>query len=171
MVELLITLAIFTIISSLVLARYPEFQAGISLKRTAQEMALSVREAGVYAVGVREWGDEYGGYGIHFDLLSERSYVLFSDLDADNSYDGGNELVKEFAIQTKDRIKDLCGYDSDGNSTCGLSYLDIVFRRPMPLIIIKGDGTDFSYAEIEIGSPRGKERDLRVEISGQISVE
>ncbi len=171
MVELLITLAIFSIISSLVLARYPEFQAGISLKRTAQEMALSVREAGVYATGVREWGDEYGGYGIHFDSSSERSYVLFSDIDNDNFYDGGNELVKEFAIQTKDRINDICGYDADGDSTCGLNYLDIIFRRPMPLIIIKGDGADFSYAEIEIRSPRGKERDLRIEVSGQISVE
>lgn len=169
--ELLVTLAILTVISSLIFANYPEFQAGVSLKRTAQEIALSVREAEVYAIAVKGWEEEYEGYGIHFESVSPSYYLLFSDLDNNKSYDGGDELVKTFAIQTNDKITNLCGYDTIGTPFCGLSYLDIIFYRPTPAATLKGEGTDFSYVEIEITSPRGKQKNLHIEVNGQISIQ
>ncbi|MBU3925559.1 type II secretion system GspH family protein, partial [Patescibacteria group bacterium] len=80
LLEVLITLSIFVIVASLILANYPEFQAGISLKRTSQEIALTIREAQSYSLSVKGFQDEYKGYGVYFEKFNSNSYILFSDL-------------------------------------------------------------------------------------------
>lgn len=169
LIEVLITLSIVVIIASLIFASYPEFKEGISLKRTSQEIALTIREAQNYALSVKEFEGEYKGYGVHFEKLSPASYILFSDLDEDNEYDVG-EKFKEFIIQTNDKITDLCGYDT--GYVCDQNYLDIIFLRPSPVVTLKSNTSDvYSGVKIVITSPRGKEKSVIVWISGQISIQ
>ena len=170
LLEVLVTLSIVVIVASLIFANYPKFKEGISLKKTSQEIALTIREAQNYALSVKEFKGEYESYGVHFEGLNPTtSYILFSDLDGDNKYDSPGEKVKEFIIQTNDKITDLCGYDT--GYVCDQNYLDIIFTRPSPVITLKSDIKDYSGVKIVITSPRNKEKSVIVWMSGQVSIE
>ncbi|MBU3926041.1 hypothetical protein KJ763_02645, partial [Patescibacteria group bacterium] len=91
--------------------------------------------------------------------------------DSDNEYDDPAEKVKEFIIQTNDKITDLCGYKAIGGYICGQNYLNILFLRPNPLVTIKSDIDTYSGIKIITTSPRGKSKSIIVWSSGEISVE
>lgn len=172
LLELLVVLAIFIIITSIVLANYPLFKDGISLKKTAQQIAIAIHEAEVYAMAVKSFNDQFSGYGAHFESGSS-SFVLFSDIDDDNVYDAGTEEVKIYAIQTNDKIYDLCGnQNSPAPDVCGLASVDIIFLRPNPIVILNGAGSPgLSDIEIYLKSPREKIKKIIVFASGQVSIE
>ena len=170
LLEVLVTLSIVVIVASLIFANYPKFKEGISLKKTSQEIALTIREAQNYALSVKEFEGRYESYGAHFEILSPKSYIIFSDLNEDNEYDGPGEKVKEFVIQTNDKITDLCG-GYDAGYVCDPAYLDIIFTRPSPVVTLKSDIKDYSGVKIVITSPRGKEKSVIVWMSGQVSIE
>lgn len=169
LLEVLVTLSIVVIVASLIFANYPKFKEGISLKKTSQEIALTIREAQNYALSVKEFEGKYESYGVHFEISSPKSYFIFSDLNGDNKYDSPGEKVKEFIIQTNDKILDLCGYDT--GYVCDQNYLDIIFMRPTPVVTLKSDIKDYSGVKIVITSPRNKEKSVIVWMSGQVSIE
>ena len=178
LLEIVIVLAIFAIITTLVLAKYPEFKSSISLKKTAQEIALTVREAQVYSLGVKGFRSQFViPYGVHFDITSPKSFILFADFDKDGRYveDETAEKIKEYSIQTTDEIFELCGdKEQPSGEICGLTYLNIIFYRPTPIVTLKGyDGSfyhTFSDADIIIKSARGKQKTIVVWANGQILV-
>ncbi len=104
-VELLVTLAIFTILTVVVLANYPSFNNKIALEILAQNIALSIREAQVYGISIRATDitetELAPAYGAHFwggttdlrDILhnGRRQYMLFSDSNTNKRYDGQRE--------------------------------------------------------------------------------
>ncbi len=183
LVELLVTVSIMVAITSMILANYPKFSGSLALKRTAQEIALSIRQAQVYGLSVREFGAGSGifpGYGVHFDISSGSDvFVLFADTNKNDSYDAGSgcggsstECVQKFKISTGDKISKLCGGEqSSPPGDCSLSQLDIIYLRPTPTVKLNGDGTPFSDASIVVRSPSGEEKTIRVWLSGQIRVE
>jgi prepilin-type N-terminal cleavage/methylation domain-containing protein len=174
-VELIVTISILVIVTTLIFANYPKFRENISLKKTAQETALAVRQAQTYGLGVREFQPGTGifpGYGVHFNITSSDSFILFADLDEDNVYDGVSENVESFKIQTGEKLSGLCAnVKTSPPGTCGFNTIDIIFFRPKPLVTIKADGSDFFDAEIKIISPRGQIKTIVILSSGQISVE
>ncbi|NOY35892.1 MAG: prepilin-type N-terminal cleavage/methylation domain-containing protein [bacterium] len=183
LVELLVTMSILVVITSMILANYPKFSGTLALKRTAQEIALTVRQAQVYGLSVREFGAGSGvfpGYGVHFDIVgSPDTFVLFADINKNKSYDAGDgcggastECVQMFKINTGDKISKLCGDEqSFPPGDCSLGQLDIVYLRPTPTVTLEGDGSSFSDADIVVRSPRGEEKKIKVWLSGQIGVE
>lgn len=184
LIELILTISISVLISLVLFLNYAKLGSDISLKRTAQEMALVVREAQVYGLGVKEQRSGAGetafpGYGIHFSALNPDSFILFADYKpANNRYDAGDELVKEFKIKGPEKIVDLCidqkVSPAPPSAQCNLIVLDIVYLRPYLAVNIRGnDGgvTGTSDSQVVIESPRGNQKKVITWITGQISVE
>jgi len=174
-VELIITTSILIIVTTLIFANYPKFRENVSLKKTAQEIALSVRRAQTYGLSVREFKQGTGifpGYGVHFDITFPDSFVLFADVNGNNVYDGASEDVESLKIQTNERLSGLCANEKTPPSAgCGFSKIDIIFFRPKPFVTIKADGSGFFDGEIKIISPRGQIKTIVILSSGQISVD
>lgn len=174
-IELVVTTGILIIVTTLIFANYPKFRENISLKKTAQEIALAVRRAQTYGLGVREFQPGSGvfpGYGVYFNIASSDSFVLFADINGNNTYDGTSESIESFKIQTNERLSSLCANaKTSPPGTCGFSTINIIFFRPQPLVTIKADGSGFSDGEIKITSPRNQTKTVVILSSGQISVE
>lgn len=186
--ELLVSVAILTMISGLVLANHNRFGGNILLGDLAYEIALSVRQAQIFGLSVREFGSGSGnfdvGYGVHFNsFFSGTSYVLFSDTDDDQTYDyspdplTSDELVEVFNIGRGNFISDFCAVRSDLTEDCyaagDITKMDIVFKRPDPEATITSNLSAISYgtATITVSTPQGITRTVTVESTGQISVE
>ncbi len=94
MVELMISIGIFMLITGILLANFPSFSSKISLENLAYEIALSIREAQIYGLSVKQFGTggfDYG-YGIHFDNTDYNSFILFADINANQKYDSAINL-------------------------------------------------------------------------------
>ncbi|HWC57976.1 MAG TPA: type II secretion system protein [Candidatus Paceibacterota bacterium] len=98
LIEMLVVVAIIAIISSVVLFNYSDFSTNVSVRNLAQEVALSVRKAQVYATSVRTLdgtqnlsSKTFPGYGISFSNYaqttdsnakatpSNRQFIIFAD--------------------------------------------------------------------------------------------
>lgn len=102
--ELFMVMAIFTIISGIVLFNFKGFQNSISLGNLADDIAISIRKAQVYAVGSKGvqiqgyTGVQFPGYGIRFSSVSssassganEKAFVFFADIPAGPFLPGDN---------------------------------------------------------------------------------
>ena len=188
LIELMVAVGILTLINIMIFASYPEFSQKMALKRTSEEVALIARQAQAYALGIKRpvsSGDDYYGFGIHFDKNDSKSLVLFADLDSDKTYDKGDgcggantECFQEFKISTGDYVSELQACDSVSCQSVGNGGLDIVYPRATFMASISAGGDvcgSCSYAKVTIQSPRGKEEKnkkyINIWISGQISVE
>ena len=181
LIELLVVTGIIVVVSAIILASNSRFGGVITLENLAYDMALTVRQSQVYGIAVRRFGaTNYNiAYGMHFESSSPASYVLFADAAVVNGlYDQG-ELVQSSTLQGGYRISNLCIRPSGGSGsacaayTCGLSALDIVFKRPEPDAYIRANGNQTlnEAACVIITSPRGDTRSIVVEATGQISVQ
>lgn len=92
LVELLVVVAIFMVVSGLVIFNYSNFRSTVSLENLAQDIALTVRKAQVFALGVKGVNAQFPGYGIHINLDSattttttsvrgnSKSFIFFADI-------------------------------------------------------------------------------------------
>lgn len=196
-IELLVSVGIFLVFAALSLTSYPTFGNRASLDLLVHDIALTAREAQVYALGVRRVGGvALPSYGVHFDTSNPKNFILFTDNNPVNGkYDAasgcgsaGTECVQSFSITGKETIKDLCAQTggraytelSAGEkvSLCGKGALDFVFVRPRPdaKMCVRGtlaspcDVGTIADAEVVVESPTGETRTALVFISGQIAV-
>lgn len=167
MIELLVTVGIFSLISTAILVNYPKFSSRIVLENVAHQVGLSIRQAQSYGLNVQ--GIEYGGginqfptYGVHFSLsginetdpTGPKKFLLFADILPDNQnptennkrYDAqsdcsvtGGECVELFSIQSVNNIYMLCG-DLKTNGATIDSW--------------EGTGADCSLSALDIGYTR-----------------
>ena len=133
-IELLVTVAIFSIITSVLLVNYPKFSSRILLENVAHDIGLSVRQAQTFGLNVRGVRigatDIFPTYGIHFSLgggevdpSDRRHFLIFADIlpnaqnptennkiydKASNCAVQGGECINLFSIQTAERIYLLC---------------------------------------------------------------
>lgn len=158
------------------LANHARFGGKITLENFAYDVALSIRQAQVYSIAVQRVGESnYGvSYGMHFDTASANAYELFGDTAPVNGlYDAG-ELLQANTMNGGYRISDLCvRAQGAAGETCGITKLDIVFKRPEPDAYIRAnaDSTLHEAGRIIISSPRSETADIVVEATGQISVQ
>ena len=159
--ELVVVMSIFVVISAIMLFNYSQYRSNISLGNLAQDIALTVRKAQVYAIGVKGadvngGGRQFPGYGLHFYIPnlpgsvtsgSDRSFIFFSDIPftpgmiGDHTYNQltstcdnlmyGNECMNIIDITSSDRITSLCADTLCVGSALSPS-VDIVFTRPNP---------------------------------------
>ena len=157
LIELLVVVFIFMIITSITIFSYGKFNSSLSIQNLADDIALSVRRAQGFAIGVRGASGSFtDGYGIHFtanptisDLSagSNKSFILFTDIatptkppnkkyDYDSSVKCGsltlsNECMEVLSITSADQI-DSIYLNSDLTSISQTGTVDILFYRPNP---------------------------------------
>ena len=180
LMELLVVISIFSVISLMILANHSRFNSSVLLGSLAYNIALSIREAQVYGLSVQ--GQLSGGipnfqvgYGVHFQ--GGTTYVLFADKNGNKKYDTPptDTIIKTYTVRQGHIISDFCGITSVGVRECALggaiTLLDIVFLRPDPDASMKSSSpTLYSSAEITVSSPQGSTRKVTVVSTGQISV-
>ncbi len=176
-------MGIFVVVTSVILANNAQFGGAILLRNLAYDIALSVRQAQIYGISVYRFGSSNfnAGYGMHFDISSPATYVLFADAVAVNGvYDQG-ELVASTDIGRGYQITALCA-TQNGNESCGYNTLDVLFKRPEPdarITARNGSGQSCTEnpiqckesARIVVTSPRGDTSSVVVEAVGQIGVQ
>ena len=180
LIELLVVCGVLIVISGLLLASNSRFGGSIQLESLAYDIGLSVRQAQVYGISVRQFnpGVYTAGYGMHFDLSSPTTYVLFGDaISANGQYDQG-ELVQSTSIALGYSIQQICVTQTGSAETCTPAVADVLFRRPEPDAYISSGsqscilhtGICYESARIVVRSPRGDTMSVTISVNGQISV-
>jgi len=190
LIELMVVISIFMIITGITIFNYGKFDSSSSVQNLADDIALTVRRAQGYAIGVHGIGSSFDeGYGVRFTTStngqgnsgSNTSFVLFADTNNNFEYDNylnsvcgsfqnGDECLEVLNIKSADEIK---GIFLPGDSV-SKSTVDITFKRPNPEPIFYVDGypQGVNYIKIKISSSSNDGLDKYITISnnGQISV-
>jgi prepilin-type N-terminal cleavage/methylation domain-containing protein len=189
LVELLVSIGIFTLITTTSVFGYSDFNSSVLLTNLAYDVALSVRQAQFYGITVKQSSDPLvnfdSGYGVHF-TRDATSYTLFEDGRGggtlNHQYEtaldpADDEAIETYSIQKGNFISRLCAKGS-GSINCGLTSLDLSFMRPNPETYValseNANPSVFDPAQtlsiICVASPKGTVRKVTVESTGQISV-
>ncbi len=201
LVELLVVVSIFLVITGVTIFNYGDFRSNVSLQNLTDDIALSVRKAQSFAIGARSssmTGTFDNSFGIHFSLSdtnediegNNKSFLMFSvPLSESKKYDysgnglcgdSNNACLELFRINTADYIKSII---LDNNILKTEGSLDIVFTRPDPRASFcyranqSPTESCISASRIDIiisnGLPSDKEktRTITVQNTGQISTQ
>ncbi|MEK7530877.1 MAG: prepilin-type N-terminal cleavage/methylation domain-containing protein [Patescibacteria group bacterium] len=178
LIELIVVVGIFTVISAIVLANHSQFNSNVLLGSLAYDIGLSIREAQVYGLSVKKYSEpeEFQvGYGVHFQTAGQ--YLLFVDRNKNKRYDADTDGIQQtYTLGRGHSVKKFCGYTAGGAEECSdnaaaLAFLDIVFIRPSPdASILSTSPTIYSIGAVTVQSVSGKERTITVQSTGQISV-
>ncbi len=184
--ELVISIAIFAIMSALLLAKYGTFNQGILLDNLAYDIALTIRNAQSYGLNVRSSSRTANlfdkPYGVHFDIADPNHFIFFVDtngygvynpnIDLNNDGNPDQDLSKT-TITRGSTITALCVNSCSAGTQ--VTSLDITFKRPDPNAIIKINGrTDIynSDADITVTASDGASiKRIKVRSTGQVTVE
>ncbi len=185
LVELLVTIGIFTLMTGFVAVKYGNFSKNMTINNLAYDIALTIREAQSYGVSVSPYTKVVGGvttdvfdvpYGVHFDIAQNDIFTLFADADKNGRYTS-LEKVRQYTITGGTKIEKLC-HDTACTSDIGLggtgkTHADVWFRRPNPApVITSGISGGATYLEIRLVNPDATVRKkVVVRSSGQISIE
>jgi len=150
LLELTVVIFIFMVISSITVFSYGKFRSSLSIQNLADDIALSVRRAQGFAIGVRGSGGIFTpGYGVHFTADpnstlhagSNKSFVLFTDMDGDSKYDNstntcgspslGDECLELLNITSTDTIESIY-LDNQVDPITTSGTVDLLFKRPSP---------------------------------------
>ncbi|MFA6445762.1 MAG: prepilin-type N-terminal cleavage/methylation domain-containing protein [Candidatus Paceibacterota bacterium] len=103
LVELLVTISIFALVTGIVMFNQGRFNSTIFLTNLAYDVSLAIRQAQTYGVNVRHFNKNLGPgldantfdapYGVHFNSKDNTHFVMFGDIINDgylsqNNLDG-----------------------------------------------------------------------------------
>lgn len=194
-VEMIVVVAIFFILTAIILINYRGFGSDLLLTNLSYDIALSLRKAQSYGVAVKSTTANFQhAYGVHFVPGTE--YFLFVDNDDNAKYTVGTDtLIEEYLITNRNRIVDICYQSTSSageqcfNPSSGTNpaSVAILFKRPDPDAIITQCPSSSStcspssianavssggnaVAKIKLRSVRGIERTVTIRDTGEISV-
>lgn len=179
MIEVVVMLAIITILSAIVLVNFTGLNEGGTLNRAQRELGLALRRAQNMAATVKQI--EVGGtpdvppaIGVQLSTQagSNGSYLLFGDLDQNGRFGAGleniekpipffrNIIVKEFRNETQ--------------AVIAIPTLNILFQAPEAVMTFHDDtnGTLINEPTLRVilEAPSGQIREVTIRTSGQISI-
>lgn len=195
LVEVVIVIGIFAVISAIILFNYSSFRSNTTVNTVAQEIALTVRKAQSYSLGLQAPGLLSGlpvkGYGVRFESNKPDQIVFFAEISPiDNQYTvatpdcsapaPGQECVEYYRIETGDIIQDIIVDGEVINLTDPSSSIDIIFKKPTGETVFcvhKFSSTCSSSSTSSVGvvdvllvSKSGINKTVRIYANGQISV-
>ena len=152
-IELIISVAIISIISAVVFWNGRGFNDKIGVSAAAQEASFAIRQAQNYGVSVRESSSGTGifnyAYGVVFSLLNPKYVMIFVDKNSNDIYDDDNgvpcdgsasdECVEKVFLRNNVVINDqtkcpnaLTVVNSSGSVFCNTTWNSIqaIFIRP-----------------------------------------
>lgn len=196
--ELMVTLGIVAIISTVVLSGQTGYMDSIAISNLAEDVSLSVSEAQTYSIGVREVtpgsGEFSASFGLAFSLRASPngdpySYIYFADRDSSKVYNGASwtctvggasECLSRPQITRGNFIYDICALTGASlTEDCSPGRVDITFTRPSTEATFRFFAMNGSVytpsnlrgVRIKLRSPRATERSVSVFITGQVSVQ
>ncbi len=169
------------------------------MRSLAYSVALSVRQAQVYGVSIREvtsGSNIYApGYGVYFpDSLANKNgvdpanpvqYIMFADSNNDGQRaSNGSEDVKTFTLGQHYTFNDLCAVGSGATactSTGDFTSMWVIFRRPnpdaciatsaQPLLCSPTGSEVYGKATVRLGHSLGNSRGITILSTGAISLD
>lgn len=182
-IEMVVVFAIMIVITALILFRHGQFNSSTLLRTLGYSVALSIRQAQVYGVAVREstlGSSQFAaGYGIEFTTSNPNQYYLFADLNQNGRRDSGEDLPV-YTIAQGYRVSRLCGNLIAGTENCSLTSLTIYFQRPNPEACFASDVSPgacaptgtlvYDGASVQLQTSSGTTRSVLISLTGQIIV-
>ncbi len=164
LVELLVAIGIFTMISAAVVANLRSGSRGGELRLQASNLASFLRQAQVMSLA----GEQHngvtptGGFGVQISACTATpcQVILFADENSNFIYDAPGELVQTIELG-----------QAQIQSVLPVTPLHINFKPPRPYICFEGICSGAGEADITLGLNEGNlEQHVRVnQISGQIT--
>lgn len=179
LVEMLISVGIFTIISAIILANYPEFRSRSALDSLTAQIAIAFREAQVYGISVREEAnsDFSIGYGVHIDVAqNNKQLIIFADKNKDYLFDKNIDSVLEtLDLNTGETISELCAPSCfGGGEPMSPQSITVTFVRPNPDAYFGVNNVlnpNLSSISLKVSNrSESYSRNVEVYTTGQISV-
>jgi prepilin-type N-terminal cleavage/methylation domain-containing protein len=179
LIEVLISIAIFGIISTLVIAGYKTGRYSAELNYGAEDLVNLVKKTRhmAFTGKVYKLDDRIkvppGGYGIHVNKCKKNNCLIniFADLDGQLDYDKNLEDLnyKEYKLFNNLFVDDILIEPQGSN----IDNIDIVFKPPLPLICVNSDCSNFSLVEIVLGHKKiSQKKKIIIDLkSGQISAQ
>ncbi|MFT7507156.1 MAG: prepilin-type N-terminal cleavage/methylation domain-containing protein [Acidimicrobiales bacterium] len=133
LIELMVTVAIVTLVTGVILIGYVSFDNITLLKSQALELALDIRTAQVYGVGSKVGSSvSREAYGIYVNLDSPDKYTMFRDGESSGTdllYDTSDETIETFFLDPRFQISEICVV-SGGFGHCNYQHASISFKSP-----------------------------------------
>lgn len=195
LMELLVSIAIVSVILTVVVLNQSTYTDGAALTNLADEISSTISQTQAYGIGVREFSpgsSEFSAsFGLTFSLLGSGSnvaYLSFADRNGNKVYDGDwscpvggtSECREKVPIVHGNYIESLCAVMIPGPDLCiDVGRVDISFARPSTeaqILFFNNGGNLFNPAgqkgvRIVLRSPNGLTRSVVVYTTGQISVQ
>ncbi|MFZ2149821.1 MAG: type II secretion system protein [Minisyncoccia bacterium] len=187
-VEIIVVLSIFSVVSTVAMFNYGDFQARVDVNNLANDIALKIVEAQKSSLSgfippsgaPATWKP---AYGVYFDINPaslNKSFIYFADLDNQNFFEGTDctsECLSKVSITKNNFIKGLAVHFQDNTSTA-LEDLTISFSRigsaaTLASGLLSG-GTKYNnadYVQITVESPKGVQALIKVYRSGRVEVD
>lgn len=132
LVELMVSLFIMSVSTSLLLANYPDSTIRLTLLNNTHTTSLLIREAQIRGSAIDSGGNDVGGYGVFFNSVTPSKVILFND-----------------------NTKDLTGFSLGKKNTAGFDIGDGLYNTNVSLDDIKStiqfkDG--FTFKKLCVGS-------------------
>jgi prepilin-type N-terminal cleavage/methylation domain-containing protein len=193
LIELLVSIAIFTILSGIVMFSFSDVRKHDELRESSEQLSSYLRQAQNLAMtGQKVNGSNppKGGYGIYIDILSaSRTYQLFADYvgaspacDSDKPnerYDGelcGDRIIQGGSHTLKNNVNyyKIKVTKADGSIVEVNDLINIVFKPPKPVpYVAYGANSSSSGLTVEIYLQHQKTHQCRkvtvIGPSGQIN--
>lgn len=191
LVELLITISMFVIVTGVVLVNSNKFDSTVLLNNFAYDVALTIKQAQSYGVNVRESSTGQFGtaYGVYFNITDapagRTNFVLFNDVDKNKMYATGDitkcpandpsnlECIQKFSMTKGTSVKSLCVGADEGSCNGGFNQLSILFIRPSQNAKIYTENNwsiENGYAQIVLAAANGATSTVVVTSVGQVYV-
>ncbi|MFH1582249.1 MAG: prepilin-type N-terminal cleavage/methylation domain-containing protein [bacterium] len=178
LIELVVVIAIISILSTVFLTNYRGGDSEFSLKRSAHKLAQDIRSIQEKSIATKEFKGEFqGGFGIYLTEGSNQ-YVLFVDCNGDGIYNGsllscsdctGGSCIENRYTEEIETLSFEEGVSVSTISSSGGNFF-VVFNPPDPTVTFTPDDTEVSInlqAQVA-GSPKNKT--VKLNKAGLISV-
>jgi len=179
LIELMVSISIMTIVSSIILVGQNSFNSAVLLRNQTYDVALSAREIQLSALTS---GDSAGDFravlGLHFDTnpLRNDRYIIFKDNNNNFYYDAGEEFGIQDILDNRFEVRAI------RLGTFAPAEASVIFERPnFDAHFYIGPNNKSSVEAIEIDiARRGTDplantddvlRTLEITSTGQITVQ
>lgn len=165
--ELVVVLAIISLISGIIFVSLKTGKQGLVLDRAAHKVAQDLRKSAEFTLRAKSHGcgpsSNFSGYGLHFDDNNPDSYLLFADCNGNQVYQPSDfDEINPIGFEKGVEIQSI---NPSPN-------LDILFAPPNPEVFINGDAAALP-AEIVLqsASDPSRTRTITVNNKGRVSID
>lgn len=164
-IELLVSLSIFIVITAMVVANFRAGSRGDDLRISAEAMVSNLRKAQNMALAGQPTNDIVppGGYGLYFNLATPDRYIIFADMNGDKVYNSGEELADGLVTLPRE-VRII--------SVSPVIVSTVVFKPPKPTIFINNDPSNETLSVTLKHTSSEQTRVVTVNrVSGRIDIE